>query len=185
MEETNWHELRRREKPETVKRRGIGIGCEMHGSSAYPGIKEQGNAIVKMNEDGTVTLITGTAGLGTGAHTALSQIVAEELGVPFEAVSVVQGDTDIVPWDIGAFASHTTYLGGRAAQLAAADVRRQVLEHAAPLLKAEPGDLAIRDGFVVVANGSNQSLRLSEAVGPQRGMNLITSPPACVIAGTT
>ncbi|AGG71130.1 xanthine dehydrogenase family protein molybdopterin-binding subunit [Sinorhizobium meliloti] len=170
MEETNWHELRRREKPETVKRRGIGIGCEMHGSSAYPGIKEQGNAIVKMNEDGTVTLITGTAGLGTGAHTALSQIVAEELGVPFEAVSVVQGDTDIVPWDIGAFASHTTYLGGRAAQLAAADVRRQVLEHAAPMLKAEPENLAIRDGFVVVTNGSNRSIRLSEAVGPQRGM---------------
>lgn len=169
MEETNWHELRRREKPETVKRRGIGIGCEMHGSSAYPGIKEQGNAIVKMNEDGTVTLITGTAGLGTGAHTALSQIVAEELGVPFEAVSVVQGDTDIVPWDIGAFASHTTYLGGRAAQLAAADVRRQVLEHAAPMLKAEPENLAIRDGFVVVTNGSNRSIRLSEAVGPQRG----------------
>ena len=49
--------------------------------SAYPGIKEQGNAVVKMNEDGTVTLLTGTAGLGTGAHTALAQIVAEELGV--------------------------------------------------------------------------------------------------------
>ncbi len=147
---------------------GSGSAAKCTGSSAYPGIKEQGNAIVKMNEDGTVTLITGTAGLGTGAHTALSQIVAEELGVPFEAVSVVQGDTDIVPWDIGAFASHTTYLGGRAAQLAAADVRRQVLEHAAPLLKAAPEDLAIRDGFVVVTNGSNRSIRLCEAVGPQR-----------------
>lgn len=169
MDETGWYELRKRDKPEGIKRRGIGIGCEMHGSSAYPGIKEQGNAIVKMNEDGTVTLITGTAGLGTGAHTALSQIVAEELGVPFESVSVVQGDTDIVPWDIGAFASHTTYMGGRAAQIAAADVRRQVLEHTAPLLETRPEELTIRDGLVV-ATGSNRSIGLAEAVGPRRGM---------------
>ena len=49
-------------------RRGWGMGCEMHGSSAHPGIKEQGNAIVKMNEDGTVVLLTGTAGLA--AHRA-------------------------------------------------------------------------------------------------------------------
>ena len=108
-------------------RTGWGMGCEMHGSSAYPGIKERGNAIVNMNEDGTVTLMTGAAGLGTGAHTALAQIVAEELGVRFEDVSVVHGDTDIVPWDIGAFASHTTYWVGRAAQMAASQVKQQVL----------------------------------------------------------
>ncbi len=173
MEETDWVNLRKRPKSTGVKRRGIGIGCEMHGSSAYPGIKEQGNAIVKMNEDGTVTLITGTAGLGTGAHTALSQIVAEEMGVPFESISVVQGDTDVVPWDIGAFASHTTYLGGRAAQLAAADVRAQVIAHAAPMLDTTPDQITIRDGLVVSTNGSNRSMSLAEAVGPQMGMPAI------------
>src|SRR5262249_13827533 len=89
-EETDWAELRRRARNEQGPiRTGWGMGCEMHGSSAYPGIKEQGNAVVKMNEDGTVTLLTGTAGLGTGAHTALAQIVAEELGVKFEDVAVV------------------------------------------------------------------------------------------------
>ena len=84
-----------------------------------------------MNEDGTVNLLTGTAGLGTGAHTALAQIVAEELGIPFEHVSVTEGDTDVVPWDIGAFASHTTFMGGRAAQMAAAEVKKQLLRRAA------------------------------------------------------
>jgi len=153
-----------------VRRRGWGVGCEMHGSSAYPGIKEQGNAIVKMHEDGTVTLLTGTAGLGTGAHTALSQIVAETLGVPFESIAVVQGDTDVVPWDIGAFASHTTYMGGRAAQIAAEDLRRQILNHAAPLLEAEQGELTIRDGIISVAGTSNRSIALAEAVAPQRGI---------------
>ncbi len=173
MAESDWHTARKAPKGDGVKRRGWGIGCEMHGSSAYPGIKEQGNAIVKMNEDGTVTLLTGTAGLGTGAHTALSQIVAEELGVPFEDIAVVQGDTDVVPWDIGAFASHTTYMGGRAAQIAAADVRRQVLAHAAPMLEAAPEDLTIVDGVIMRTDGSNRSIPLGEAVAPQRGMPAI------------
>lgn len=170
MAESDWTKVRNRMSPNgAVKRRGWGVGCEMHGSSAYPGIKEQGNAVVKMNEDGTVTLLTGTAGLGTGAHTALSQIVAEELGVPFEAIAVVHGDTDVVPWDIGAFASHTTYMGGRAAQIAAAEVRRQVLHHAAPVLDARPENLVIRDGVIHV-EGANRSLSLREAIGPTKGM---------------
>jgi xanthine dehydrogenase molybdenum-binding subunit len=169
IEESDWYAVRNNRAGDGVKRRGWGIGCEMHGSSAYPGIKEQGNAIVKMNEDGSVTLLTGTAGLGTGAHTALSQIVAEELGVPFEAVSVVQGDTDIVPWDIGAFASHTTYMGGRAAQIAAAEVRKQICNHAASMLDATPEDLTIRDGLILVES-TNRSMSLREAVGPTKGM---------------
>ena len=147
QQEVGWAVLRRRVRNETGPlRRGWGMGCEMHGSSAYPGIKEQGNAIVKMNEDGTVVLLTGTAGLGTGAHTALAQIVAEELGVVFENVSVVHGDTDVVPWDIGAFASHTTFMGGRAAQMAATEVKKQLLARAAAQLEADPGDLQVRDG---------------------------------------
>ena len=128
---TGWPAPRHHAKDPGTKKKGWGVGCEMHGSSAYPGIKEQGNAIVKLNEDGTATLFTGTAGLGTGAHTALGQIVAEELGIGYEQVSVVHGDTDVVPWDIGAFASHTTYMGGRAAQMAAAEVKKQLLAIAA------------------------------------------------------
>ncbi|HZT63164.1 MAG TPA: molybdopterin cofactor-binding domain-containing protein, partial [Burkholderiales bacterium] len=111
--ETDWKKRSRPQSSASEKylRRGWGMGCEMHGSSAYPGIKEQGNATVRMNDDGTAQLFTGTTGLGTGAHTALAQVVAEELGLRFEDVSVVHGDTDVVPWDIGAFASHTTYMG--------------------------------------------------------------------------
>jgi xanthine dehydrogenase molybdenum-binding subunit len=165
----DWKGLRARPRDRGVVRRGWGIGCEMHGSSAYPGIKEQGNAIVKMNEDGTVVLLTGTAGLGTGAHTALAQIVAEELGILFENVSVVHGDTDVVPWDIGAFASHTTYMGGRAAQMAAEKVKAQLLERAAEALEASPRDLAIARGVIRVA-GTDRSITVKEAVAPKTGL---------------
>lgn len=151
-------------------RTGWGMGCEMHGSSAYPGIKERGNAIVNMNEDGTVTLMTGAAGLGTGAHTALAQIVAEELGVRFEDVSVVHGDTDIVPWDIGAFASHTTYMVGRAAQMAASQVRQQVLERAAERLEVAVEDLEARLGVIAVRGVPAKQITVSEAVAAARGI---------------
>jgi xanthine dehydrogenase molybdenum-binding subunit len=170
MAETGWAALRRRSRDERGPlRRGWGMGCEMHGSSAYPGIKEQGNATVRMSEDGTVQLFTGTTGLGTGAHTALAQVVAEELGVRFEDVSVVHGDTDVVPWDIGAFASHTTYMGGRAAQMAAAEVKRQLFERAAEELEAAAADLEIRLGLITV-KGSDRSLSVRDAIRPKRGV---------------
>ena len=178
--ETGWATLRRRPRTGSgTLARGWGMGCEMHGSSAYPGIKEQGNATVKMNEDGTVQLFTGTTGLGTGAHTALAQVVAEELGLRFEDVSVVHGDTDVVPWDIGAFASHTTYMGGRAAQMAAAEVKKQLLERAAEALEAAAADLEVRLGVITV-KGSDRRLSVRDAIAPQRGI-----PSAHLIASAT
>ncbi len=165
----DWQALRKRPRDTTGPiRKGWGIGCEMHGSSAYPGIKEQGNAIVKMNEDGSAVLLTGTAGLGTGAHTALAQIVAEELGIKFEDVSVVHGDTDIVPWDIGAFASHTTFMGGRVSQMAAAEVKRQLLERAAKILETEPETLEVSLGVISTPDG--RTLTVREAVAPTLGV---------------
>ena len=153
-----------------TRRRGWGMGCEMHGSSAYPGIKEQGNAIVKLNEDGSATLLTGAAGLGTGAHTALSQIVAEELGLEFEAVSVVHGDTDVVPWDIGAFASHTTYMVGTAAKMAAAEIKEKLLARAADLLEVSPTDLEVAQGFIQVRGVPGRGITVRECVGPKPGI---------------
>ncbi|HKQ27541.1 MAG TPA: molybdopterin cofactor-binding domain-containing protein, partial [Burkholderiales bacterium] len=179
MQETNWHRTRGQSPGSGPIRRAWGMGCEMHGSSAYPGIKEQGNATVRMNDDGTAQLFTGTTGLGTGAHTALAQVVAEELGLRFEDVSVVHGDTDVVPWDIGAFASHTTYMGGRAAQMAAAEVKKQMLAIAAEALETSPGDLEVRQGIITI-KGSDRSMSVREAISPKKGL-----PTAQLIASST
>lgn len=169
--EVGWAALRRRPRDsEGPLRRGWGMGCEMHGSSAYPGIKEQGNAIVKMNEDGTAVLLTGAAGLGTGAHTALAQIVAEELGLRFDDVSVVHGDTDIVPWDIGAFASHTTFMVGRAAQIAAGAVKKQLLKRAGEQLEVAAEDLEIRDGIIALRGVVAKRITVRECMGPKLGI---------------
>ena len=172
MREVGWSATQRPAKrlPRGPLCFGWGMGCEMHGSSAYPGIKEQGNALVKMHEDGTATLFTGTAGLGTGAHTALAQIVAEELGLAFEAVSGVHGDTDTVPWDIGAFASHTTYMGGMAAKLAAAEVKRQLLERAAVKLHCAGAELEVRAGIIRCWPNIGRSITVRELMAPTKGI---------------
>ncbi len=179
MELVDWPALRGRPRDTSGPiRTGWGLGCEMHGSSAYPGIKEQGNAIIKMNEDGTVVLLTGAAGLGTGAHTALAQIVAEELTLPFEAVAVVHGDTDVVPWDIGAFASHTTYMVGKAAQMAAGEIKRQLFDRAARLMECEPEALTLTAGVIAVRDRDGPTLTVREAVMPRKGI------PAAQLVGT-
>ena len=163
MAEVGWGAQRPRPRaPRGALRYGWGLGCEMHGSSAYPGIKEQGNAIVKLNEDGSATLLTGAAGLGTGAHTAL--------GLRFDDVGVVHGDTDVVPWDIGAFASHTTFMVGRAAQIAAQQVKAQMLERAAERLAAPASELQVRAGAVTVAGQPQRTLTVREVMQPSRGI---------------
>jgi len=181
MDVLNWKALRQRDRtpdPQSPHiRTGWGVGCEMHGSSAYPGIKEQGNATMKINEDGTVTLLTGAAGLGTGAHTALAQIAAEELGVRFEDVGVIHGDTDVVPWDIGAFASHTTYLVGTAVKIAAEKARRAILERAALKLDVSAAELDLKNAVVFVRENPEQCLTVLEAMGASRGIpaaNIVT-----------
>ncbi|WP_340528664.1 xanthine dehydrogenase family protein molybdopterin-binding subunit [Cupriavidus necator] len=179
IELVDWPAQRRRPRDTSGPiRTGWGLGCEMHGSSAYPGIKEQGNAIIKMNEDGTVVLLTGAAGLGTGAHTALAQIVAEELTLPFEAVAVVHGDTDVVPWDIGAFASHTTYMVGKAEQMAAGEIKRQLFDRAAKLMECEPEALTLTAGVIAVRDRDGPTLTVREAVMPRKGI------PAAQLVGT-
>ncbi|HMR67643.1 MAG TPA: molybdopterin-dependent oxidoreductase, partial [Anaerolineae bacterium] len=108
------------------------------------------NALLKMNEDGTVNLFTGIADLGTGAQTAMVQIAAEELGLPFEDIQIISGDTEVTPFDIGAYGSRTTYVGGGAVKKAAADLKEQLLQLAAEKLEAAVADLEIRAGHVFV-----------------------------------
>jgi xanthine dehydrogenase molybdenum-binding subunit len=91
---------------------------------------------------------------------------------------VVHGDTDVVPWDIGAFASHTTYMGGRAAQLAAADVKNQLLERAGEKMECAASDLEINNGVISVRGIPGKNLSIQEAMGPKIGI------PAAHFVGT-
>ena len=122
-----------------------------------------GHATVKLNEDGTATVITSATENGSGAvATALRQIAAETLGLAVDQVVVTMPDTDTTGYDAGSQGSRTTHVVGRAIADASSDVRRQVLDRASQMLEAAPEDLVIAGGVVTVAGVPAASLTLSQ-----------------------
>jgi probable selenate reductase molybdenum-binding subunit len=127
-------------------RRGMGMCCLMQGSSV-PEI-DMGAAALKMNDDGSFNLTIGATDLGTGSDTVLGQIAAEALGTTIDQIIVYSSDTDLTPFDVGAYASSTTYLSGEAVRKAAEKVKKQILGVAAEMMDAEIDSLEIRDAAV-------------------------------------
>ena len=124
--------------------RGFGIAC------AYKGIGGiSSSAVLKVNQDGTATILSGTADMGTGGDTALIQIAAAELGLRYEDVNILIADTDGTPYDFGSVATRVTHDVGNAVRRAARDARNQLLSLAAEQLHSDVENLEIHDGFVV------------------------------------
>lgn len=147
-----------------MKKNGMGVACGAHGSGTRPALRDYSAAFVKINEDGTVHLLTGAADLGTGSHTTLAQIVAEELDLSLGAVEVVTGDTDVAPFDKGAYASSELYVAGGAVRAAAADAKHQLLSRAAGKLGVEEGTLELKKGIIYAKNAPEKSLKVSELI---------------------
>ncbi|NMC69747.1 MAG: molybdopterin-dependent oxidoreductase [Myxococcales bacterium] len=140
-EAIGWKEKRGRDRHIDKRlKRGVGMCALMQGSS-IPEI-DMGAASLKLNDDGSFNLLVGATDLGTGSDTVLAQIAAETLDVPLDHVIVYSSDTDLTPFDVGAYASSTTYLSGEAVRKAAAIVREQILAVAAGMLGLPPGDAA-------------------------------------------
>ena len=110
-------------------RRGIGFAACFHVGGGARVYRSDGcGAVVKIDDFGRVTVIVGATDIGQGMETVVAQMAAEELGVPMEAVSVAQADTDVRPWDVGVHASRPAFNAGNAVRLAAQDAKRQVEE---------------------------------------------------------
>jgi len=149
---SNWDEIRST-KPGGRFRKGIGVAVAGQGSG-IPGI-DMGAAFIKMNEDASFNLQVGATDLGTGSDTALAQIAAEVLGVAVDKIIVYSSDTDITPFDTGAYASSTTYISGSAVKKAAETCKAMILEQGRKLLQVEEAEII--DTQVVGSNGKTIS----------------------------
>ena len=132
------------------KRRGIGVAIGMHHTSFWPA-----SAIVKMNQDGSATVLSGAVEIGQGYGTATAQVVAECLGLRYEDVNLVLADTGAAPAAIGNVASSGTSAPMNAAKIAAEDAKRKLFELAAPRLNAPIDDLEAKEGGIYVKGTSN------------------------------
>ncbi len=130
-------------------------------------------AALKLNEDGSLNVLTSSVELGQGAKTVLAQIAADAMNIPVSSVSVSDPDTDLTPYDQQTSSSRTTYSMGEAVREAALDLKRQLLGYAAELLEASPRDLTLLEGRVAVQGAPARSLGHREIVTRSNQFNLI------------
>ena len=137
-------------------RRGMGFAMAMHGT-AIPGL-DMGGASLKINDDGSFNLLVGATDLGTGSDTVLAQMAAQVVGVATDDIIVYSSDTDMTPFDTGAYASSTTYISGMAVKRAAEQVRDQIIERAAITLEIDEDDIELHDNAAWAPDGRSVSL---------------------------
>ena len=118
------------------KVRSVGMAIAMQGSG-IPYI-DMAAATVKLNDDGFYNLTVGATEIGQGSDTVITQIVAEALMTTADKVIIYSSDTDLTPFDVGAYASSTTYVSGNAALKAALKMKKMLIEEAAHYLNANP-----------------------------------------------
>jgi putative selenate reductase molybdopterin-binding subunit len=138
-------------------RRGIGVAFLMQGSG-IPNL-DMGAANIKMNDDGSFNLMIGATDLGTGSDTVLGQIAAEVLGCSLTNLIIRSSDTDVTPFDKGAYASSTTYVSGGAVARAANAVADQIRAVAAEMVGGAPSAFTLRGGRAWRKDGASLGLR--------------------------
>ena len=147
------------------RHRGLGAAAFVHvGGGARIYGSDGCGAMLKIDDSGRVALISGASELGQGSETALAMIVAEELGVPYDVVAVMNSDTDIKPWDVGVHASRTTFVAGNAARLAAREARTKLLDAAAEILGAPADELDLADGIITCSTDATVRLDYGRAI---------------------
>jgi len=161
-ERIDW-EKKRNDKGRTV-RRGVGLANMVHtgGGGRFYGYNSA-EAFIKLSDEGTATLITSALDMGQGAHTAMAQIAAEELGLKLSDVIVLSNDTDLTPYDLGSWGSRATFMNGNAVFDAARDAREALVVAAAEMLEVEPEEILVEESKIWV-KGSDEMHDIGEIV---------------------
>lgn len=142
-----------------TKARGVGMAIAKQGSG-LPKI-DMASATLKLNTDGFFSLLLGATDLGTGSDTILAQIAAETLGVDLEKIVVYASDTDLTPYDSGAYASSTTYTTGNAVIDAANKMKEEIIKYGAMYFETEPENIEF-DGKSIIKKDDKQIITLED-----------------------
>lgn len=174
-------------------RRGVGVACFSYTSNTWPVGVEISGARLLMNQDGCIHVQTGATELGQGADTVFSQMVAETVGVPINYIHVISTqDTDVTPFDPGAFASRQSYVAAPALRKAAQMLKEKIIDYAAVMLHQSAMNLTLCNGNIILIDApqtpllSLADLAMDSFYHPERGGQLsaessvktTTNPPA-------
>lgn len=153
-----WEELQGQLKKRRAQGEKVGAGIAMFVEKS--GLGPFDTVRIAVTPDG-VEVVTGVASVGQGVETVMAQICAETLGVAYDTITVIHGQTDRIDRGMGAFASRVTVMCGEATRLAATKLRAQALEAAATLMQTDAAALDIVNGAVVRKGGTGPSMSLA------------------------
>jgi len=140
-------------------RGGLGMALALQGSGVAN--IDVASVEIRLGDDGNYTLYTGSSDMGMGANTVLTQMACEVLGCPMESMTVVESDTDIVPFDPGSYASSTTYVTGTAAKMAAEELRAKIINKLAQFMDVSPEEIDF-DGLVGMTKDGTKKMSVQE-----------------------
>ncbi len=149
---------RQEEQRDTTRRIGIGASSLVEGSGVGP----HEGAIVRVDDTGAVSVSTGAQPHGQGLETTLAQVVADQLRIDPERVTIRPTDTAAIPYGVGTFASRSAVTAGNAVAIAGAKLREKILAVAGAMLEADPADLEVEDGRIRVLGSPTSGLTFAE-----------------------
>ena len=159
-----WDEKRREYENQTGPvRKGIGMAIFCYKTGVYPISLETASCRMILNQDGSMQLQMGATEIGQGADTVFTQMAAEVTGITEDKVNVLSTqDTDVSPFDTGAYASRQTYVSGMAVKKTGAIFKEKILDYAAYMLEKPQDTLDVRDNHIVDKVTGTQLLPMEE-----------------------
>jgi carbon-monoxide dehydrogenase large subunit len=181
LEKFGYTELRAQQAAAKAEGRKVGIGistyveiCGLGPSFMVPGGGWE-SGTVRIERSGKVTVLTGTSPHGQGGETTFAQIIADELGVPYDDVTVIHGDTAQVPFGIGTFGSRAVAVGGAALMMSVGKIKEKAKRFAGQMLEALPSDLVYDKGMIFVQGQPDKGVTIQEVAGA--AWNALNLPP--------
>ena len=152
-----------------MKKRGVGLSCTWYGTGYGNGFPDVSSAFIEIHEDGSATVLTGAIDVGQGSSSVYAQIVAEELGIQPEDITVVTGDTDVAPDSGTTAATRQTYNTGNAVLRAVRQAKSKLLDYAARAFSCTtPQGIELRDGYIGVKGDPSRIMPLRDLVSQAR-----------------
>lgn len=158
-----WHEVRKTKNTDRFKY-GIGMAVGAHGNGVFGAHRDATTLMMKINEDGSAVLYTGSHDMGNGSISLQMQIISEVLGISEDNITCIKADTDTTPWHLGDYASRGTFVVGSAAKKVAESIKKQLIEEAIILLNEAEENLVLSDNLVWSKIDKNKKATLCELV---------------------
>ncbi|PIP54790.1 MAG: large subunit of molybdenum enzyme [Bacteroidetes bacterium CG23_combo_of_CG06-09_8_20_14_all_32_9] len=147
------YKVKEKKKNQGRYKTGIGLASMLHVGGGAKIYRSDGcGTRLKLDHYGYLTIFTGSSEIGQGSETILAMIAAEELGIPFEKIKVINTDTDVKPWDVGVHASRTSFVSGNSLLGAIKLIKEKLNKQVSKLLCVEAGDFSYKNGLIITGD---------------------------------